>query len=136
MLSTAYSRGSRWQGNSERRVRACNRFRRDALGPHDPSGTIFSDFQFFGSLKPVWHVRFAPNSDQNVAVPRKTLSANFGLMHRSKVRKIIVAILSCTTRQGGYPNGSCYDMPMSIGFSTAPPLSAQSLKAPILYTWP
>ena len=25
------------------------------------------------------------------------------------------------------PQGSCYDMPMSIGFLTAPPLSAQSL---------
>ena len=38
--------------------------------------------------------------------------------------------------RGGIPvRGRCYHMPMSIGFSIAPPLSAQSLKAPTLYTW-
>ena len=57
-------------------------------------------------------------------------------MHRSKVRKIKRGCSVVRDTTGRLANGSYYDLPMSIGFSTAPPLSAQSLNAPILYTWP
>jgi hypothetical protein len=58
--------------------------------------------------------------------------------HRISIRPHagFTARFSCLRLCDISPQGSCHDMPVSIGFSTAPPLSAQSLNAPILYTWP
>src|ERR1019366_1988049 len=44
-------------------------------GPHEPSGTIFSDFHLFRFAKTRSACPLCPNSCQNVAVPRMTLSA-------------------------------------------------------------
>src|SRR5450755_530347 len=45
-------------------------------GPREPSGTTFSDFQLFRFAKTHSTCPLCPNSCQNVAVPRMTLSAN------------------------------------------------------------